>query len=125
MRARLKTFLPMVLVALAIQILAPILAYCAASNGASDPLVGAVICHGCGRAGAGPTNQTGSEDGPRNCCALCGVLQTAAPLDPPPTAASFSLERQLTSVAWNEISIGAATPRSGSPEQARAPPPLT
>src|SRR5947199_8253898 len=43
---RLKNFLPIVLIALVVQIFAPIGACWAATIAASDPLAGAVICHG-------------------------------------------------------------------------------
>ena len=125
MRSRLKTFLPIVLVALAVQIFAPIAACWVASIAASDPLAGAVICHGSGGAGAGPTDQTGSQNVQRGCCALCGVLQTGALVDPPQMAAIVTVDRQVTSVVWHEISLDPATSRAGSPEQARAPPQFT
>ena len=47
---RLKNFLPIVLIALMVQIFAPVGACWAASIAASDPLSGAVICHGGGAA---------------------------------------------------------------------------
>ena len=66
---RLKNFLPIVLIALAVQIFAPIGACWAASIAASDPLAGAVICHGDGAPGAGQTDQTGhrAHDEPTEC----------------------------------------------------------
>ncbi len=51
---RLKNFLPIVLIALMVQILAPIGACWAASIAASDPLAGAVICHGSWRSRGRP-----------------------------------------------------------------------
>ena len=45
MRRRLRKFLPIVLIAVMVQILAPIAACWAASIAASDPLHAAVICH--------------------------------------------------------------------------------
>jgi len=59
MRRRLKNFLPIVLIALAVQIFAPIGACWAASIAASDPLSRAVICHGNAAAGSGQADQTG------------------------------------------------------------------
>ena len=78
----LKNFLPIVLIALMVQIFAPIGACWAASIAASDPLAGAVICHGSGAPGAGQTDQTShrAHDG---CCSVCSVLQTGAPVDVP------------------------------------------
>ena len=80
--ARLKNFLPIVLIALVVQIFAPIGACWAASIAASDPLAGAVICHGNAAPGAGQTDQTShrAHDG---CCSVCSVLQTGAPVDVP------------------------------------------
>ena len=46
MRRRVGKFLPIVLIALMVQIFAPIGATWAASIAASDPLHAAVICHG-------------------------------------------------------------------------------
>src|SRR5215831_4192051 len=102
MRRRLKNFLPIVLIALAVQIVAPIAACWAASIAASDPLAAAVICHG-NAAGGIPADQTGTQGAQRGCCALCGVLQTGAPVDLPQTATPIPFERQTSSVVWHEF----------------------
>lgn len=125
MRRRLKNFLPIVLVALAVQVFAPIAACWAASIAASDPLSVAVICHGSGRADTGQGDLSGAQGAQRGCCALCGVLHTGAPVDPPKTAVLVTFDRQVTPVAWHELAVDPATSRAGSPEQARAPPALT
>jgi hypothetical protein len=120
MRRRLKNFLPIVLIALVVQIFAPIGACWAASIAASDPLAGAVICHGNGAAGAGQTDQTGhrAHDG---CCSVCNVLQTGAPVDVPQTAA-IAVERVAEQVAWFDFAFRLTNARAGSHAQARAPP---
>jgi len=99
---RLKNFLPIVLIALAVQIFAPIGACWAATIAASDPLAGAVICHGNGASGAGQADQTGhrAHDG---CCSVCSVLQTGAPVDVPQIAAAIALERDHARVVWIEF----------------------
>jgi DUF2946 family protein len=125
MRKRLKNFLPIVLIALTVQIFAPIAACWAAGIAASDPLAAAVICHGNGGSDAAQADQNGAQDVQRGCCVLCGVLHTGAPVDPPQTAALFAFERQTTSVVWHELALEPATLRAGSPEQARAPPTLS
>jgi hypothetical protein len=125
MRRRLKNFLPIVLIALAVQIVAPIAACWAASIAASDPLSAAVICHGKGGVAASQDDQSGAQGAQRGCCALCGVLHTGAPVDPPQTAILFIFERQVTSVVWHEFALEPAASRAGSPEQARAPPALS
>src|SRR3954453_5248224 len=90
MRKRLKKFLPIVLIALVVQIFAPIGACWAASIAASDPLAAAVICHGNANAAPGPSDQAGhrAHDG---CCSVCSVLQTGAPLDVPQIAEIISV----------------------------------
>ena len=127
MRRRLKNFLPMVLIALAVQIFAPIAACWAAGIAASDPLGAAVICHGNAGAAAGQQDdQSGMQGAQRGCCVLCGVLHTGVPVEPPQaSAAIFSVDRQVTPVVWHELALSPATSRAGTPEQARAPPQLT
>jgi Protein of unknown function (DUF2946) len=121
MRRRLKNFLPIVLIALVVQIFAPIGACCAASIVASDPLATAVICHG---SGAGQTDQTGhrAHDG---CCSVCSVLQTGAPVDVPQIADAVGIDRQPERVVWIEFTPDRFAARAGSHAQARAPPSIS
>jgi DUF2946 family protein len=125
MRRRLKNFLPIVLIALAVQIFAPIAACWAASIAASDPLSAAVICHGNGAAGASQDDHSGTPGTQTGCCGLCGVLHPGAPVDPPQTAAIFTFDRRANTVVWHDLALDPATSRAGSPEQARAPPALS
>src|SRR6266851_7564897 len=94
MRRRLRKFFPIVLIALAVQIFAPIGACWAASIAASDPLSGAVICHGNAAAGSGQSDQTGPHRAHNGCCSVCSVLHTGAPVDTPQTALAFTFYRQ-------------------------------
>lgn len=125
MRRRLKNFLPVVLIALAVQVFAPIAACWAASIVHSDPLSAAVICHGNAAAGTSQDGQPGAQGAQNGCCGLCGVLHTGAPVDPPQTASLLTFERRTTSVVWQEFALDPAVFRAGSPEQARAPPSLS
>ena len=120
---RLKNFLPIVLIALAVQIFAPIGACWAASIAASDPLAGAVICHGNAAPGAGQTDQAGhrAHDG---CCSVCSVLQTGAPVDVPQLA-TIAVDRVAERVAWFDFAFRLANARAGSHAQARAPPAIS
>jgi len=124
MRRRLKNFLPVVLIALVVQIFAPIGACWAASVAASDPLAAAVICHGNAPSTSGQTDQTGHR-AHEGCCSVCSVLQTGAPVDVPQTAEIISVDRQHASVAWVEFTPDRFASRAGSHAQARAPPLLT
>ena len=120
---RLKNFLPIVLIALAVQIFAPIGACWAATIAASDPLAGAVICHGNAAPDSGQTDQNGhrAHDG---CCSVCSVLQTGVPVDVPQTMAT-DIERVAEQVAWFDFAFRLANARAGSHAQARAPPAIS
>ena len=120
----LKNFLPIVLVALAVQIFAPIGACWAATIAASDPLAGAVICHGNAAPGAGQTDNTGhrAHDG---CCSVCSVLQTGAPVDVPEIAEAIGTDRQTGRVVWVAFTPERFGSRAGSHAQARAPPAIS
>jgi len=124
MRRRLKNFLPVVLIALVVQIFAPIGACWAASIAASDPLAAAVICHGNAPSTSGQTDQTGHR-AHEGCCSVCSVLQTGAPVDVPQTAEIISVDRQHASVAWVEFTPDRFASRAGSHAQARAPPSIS
>jgi len=128
MRRRLRKFLPIVLLALAVQILAPIAACWAAGIVASDPLHAAVICHDATAATPGPANsqddQTGQPRAHDDCCSIRSLAHTAAPLDTPQTAVATPY-RQPARVVWRDRDAGLAGSRAGSHAQARAPPSLT
>ena len=127
MRRRLRNFLPIVLIALAVQILAPIGACWAASIAASDPLHAAAICHDTA-AGAGQANdqsdQTGQSRAHDGCCSFCSVANAGAPLERPQAAVSAPYQRPER-VLWLDRTPDLLGSRTGSHAQARAPPPLT
>ncbi len=123
MRRRLKKFLPIVLIALIVQIFAPIGATWAASIAASDPLAAAAICHG--NAPGQPSDQTGGHRAHDGCCSVCSVLHTGAPVDAPQTAAAIAVDRQPERVVWLAFMAERFASRAGSHAQARAPPQLT
>ena len=121
MRRRLKNFLPIVLIALVVQIFAPVGACWAASIAASDPLAGAVICHGNGASGGGQADQINhrAHDG---CCSVCSLLQTGGLTDVPEAAAAIAIDRDHARVVWTEFNPDRFASRAGSHAQARAPP---
>jgi hypothetical protein len=127
MRRRLRNFLPIVLIALAVQILAPIGACWAASFAASDPLHAAAICHD-GAATPDQTNnqpdQTGQPRAHDGCCSVCSVAHTGAPVETPQTAVA-ALYQQPERVVWLDLTPCLFGSRTGSHTQARAPPLLT
>jgi hypothetical protein len=126
MRRRLKNFLPIVLVALIVQIFAPIGATWAASVAASDPLAAAVICHGNAASAPSQTDQSDQTNhrAHEGCCSVCSVLHTGAPVDLPQTAA-IAVGRQPARVVWAASTPDRFGARPGSHAQARAPPPIS
>ena len=124
MRRRLRKFLPIVLIALTVQILAPIGACWAASIAAADPLQAAVICHGDPAAAPGQADQTGQPRANDGACSLCCAVHAGASIDTP-QAAFVALYRLPERVVWLDHSQDLFGSRTGSHAQARAPPQMT
>jgi hypothetical protein len=120
MRRRLQKFFPIVLIALMVQILAPIGACWAAAIAASDPLQGIEICHS--DAGAGAADQSGSQRAHDGACAICCIAQANACFDTPQSISIETLYRDAAGVVWQDRVTDHAPSRFGSNAQARAPP---
>jgi hypothetical protein len=118
MRARLQKFLPLVLLALAMQVLAPIAACLAAGQAMADPLSAAVICHSAGEQG----DPTGTPTAHGAACALCCLAQASASLDSPPQLALAVPYRHAEGVVWHAADAPSAAAHKGTSAQARAPP---
>ena len=121
MRARLQKFLPLVLLALAMQVLAPIAACWAAGLAAADPLQNAVICHSSGASGAGVDDRTAVPGAHAGACSICCLAQASASLDSPQTIFSTPF-RHAECVVWHDTTDHVAVSHGGSNAQARAPP---
>jgi Protein of unknown function (DUF2946) len=124
MRRRLRNFLPIVLIALAVQILAPIGACWAASIAASDPLQAAAICHDAAATQDQTNNQTDQTGQPRahdGCCSVCSVAHTGGLVNTPQASVAAPYE-QPEGVLWLDRTPDLFGSRTGSHAQARAPP---
>ncbi|RQH16269.1 DUF2946 domain-containing protein [Bradyrhizobium sp. RP6] len=122
MRARLQKFLPIVLLALVMQVLAPIAACWAAGQAMADPFSAAVICHSASEQGGGPNDPTGSPIAHAGACALCCLAQANATLDSQPRVAFAIPFRHAERVVWLAANVSAIAAYKGSSAQARAPP---
>jgi Protein of unknown function (DUF2946) len=123
MRRRLQKYLPIVLIALMVQIFAPIGACWAAAIAASDPLAAAEICHDtASAAGQQQGDQTGQHNGHGSTCAICCLASAGASVDTPKIEALAVPYRQTARVAWHDQVADLAITRTGSNAQARAPP---
>jgi hypothetical protein len=120
MRRRLKNYLPILLVALMVQILAPVAACWAAAIVVSDPLRITEICHDSGSA---TSDQPGDQKGEHGSgCFVCCLATANASLDTPTPMVLGVPYRATARVAWHEQSADLSAFRVGSNAQARAPP---
>jgi hypothetical protein len=120
MRRRLERFIPIVLFAVLVQLLAPIGAFRAVATMVSDPSAMASICSGMvsqsDRHGA-PADRPAAQ-----CCAFCACAHGdfAVSAETPPGLSPWRPHFQI--VNWLERTALASTVRTGSNAQARAPP---
>ena len=120
MRRRFQKFLPIILIALAVQVLAPIGATFAAAIAAGDPLSAAPICHGSEGGVPAHGDQNGrAHDG---VCSVCCAAQAGASLDTPKSEPVVVPYRIGTRVIWHDETSDLSPARAGSHAQARAPP---
>jgi hypothetical protein len=124
MRRRLLKYLPIVVIALMVQILAPIAACRAASIAAADPLAAAFICHD-GAAATGQSDPSDDQSGSHQAhdCGSCLSCATHAQalLDPPQVAIATPIRHALR-VFWHPAVQTADRSDAWSPAQARGPP---
>jgi hypothetical protein len=113
-------FLPIVLIALVVQILAPIADAWALV--AADPLQSAEICHTISGATSGQSDQGGGRPAHDGACTICCVVQASASVDVPQQIAFTVPYRQTTPLAWTIIAADVSPSRAGSNTRARAPP---
>jgi hypothetical protein len=129
MRRRLQKFLPIVLIALVVQILAPIAACWAAGIAASDPLGSALgsvfICHDDAVGSPAQSDQGGDHRSHNGACSICCIAQAATVVDTPQQMVVTAPYRQPTLVVWRDQAPDLPGARAGFIAQARAPPQLT
>ena len=122
MRRRLQRFLPIVLIAMAVQILAPIAACWATAVVASDPLQSVEICHSAPGGAPGPGDRSGGQPAHDGMCAVCCALHAIPTIDTPQQTALAIPYRQTAPVVWTGFAPRYSPSRAGSNAQARAPP---
>lgn len=122
MRLRLQKYVPIFLIALLVQVLAPIGVCWAAAVAASDPLSAAEICHNSGFATDQPTDQGAQHGEHDGGCSICCLVTAGASTDTPKLVALAAPYRELIRVAWQDQTADPSALRVGSNAQARAPP---
>lgn len=125
MRRRLEAFIPIVVLAVLVQLIAPIAAFRVVAYATNDPLYLASICSGMTSASKTPADPAKTQHQHSDCCAFCvGGHGGAIAVDPPPLI-FVSLQRSYQQISWLEAAEAMPVFRAGSNAQARAPPPLT
>jgi hypothetical protein len=126
MRRRLELLIPIVLLAILVQLLAPIAAFRAVAYAATDPLYMASICSGMGSSADDTQTAPAKTQHDRgDCCAFCAAGHGGATAIEPPPLVFVSLQRLYQRVSWLEAADLMPTARVGSNAQARAPPQAT
>ena len=122
MRRRLEVLIPIVLLSIMVQLLAPIAAFRVFAHAVSDPLYMATICSGMASSHDDfQTNAFNPVIG-ANCCGFCSSGHGGAVAVDPPPLIFVVLQRQYRLVAWLQAEDSMPPVRAGSHAQARAPP---
>lgn len=118
MRRHLLRFLPVFLLALMVQILAPVGACLARSIAATDPLANAVLCQGV--VGNHDSDQQPNHHMRDGSCSICAAAHAAAP--PVPAVVEAGIIRHADVVVWRAYAPRARVAKLASHAQARGPP---
>jgi hypothetical protein len=122
MRNRLTKFLPIVLIALMVQVLAPIAASWAAAMVAADRFGASDICHSLPASDSAQSDQNTDHRTHDGACPICCVAQASASLDTPQAVVVTMPYREVARVVWHDQTFRLARSSIGSNAQARAPP---
>ncbi len=118
---RLRRYFPIFMVALMVQVLAPIGASRAFAAAVTDPLAAAELCL------SGPSSN-GSDQGSQHrghdasCVLCCSFNPSSVNFSAPEPAALAAPYRSVSGVTWREYALLFEDSRTGSNAQARAPP---
>jgi hypothetical protein len=122
MRRRLAILVPIVLLSIWVQLLAPVAAFRAVAAAVSDPLGMATICSGM--TSPGDSSPATAPHG-ANCCGFCSVSHGVAVALDPPQSIHVDLQRQYRRVEWLESERRLPPTRGHRHAQARAPPAIS
>jgi hypothetical protein len=122
MRRRLELFIPIVVLAVLVQLIAPIAAFRVVAYATSDPLYLASICTETASSQAAQTAPAKTQHDHAECCAFCGAGHGASIAFASPPLIFVTLQRQYQQISWLEAADRMPTIRVGSNTQARAPP---
>lgn len=122
MRRRLELLIPIVLLSILVQLIAPIAAFRAVAYAVSDPLAMASICSEMRSSADEQTAPANTQHDRGDCCSFCAAGHGGAIAVEPPPLVFVVLQRQYQQVSWLEALDPVPAVRVGSNAQARAPP---
>ncbi|WP_213740985.1 DUF2946 domain-containing protein [Bradyrhizobium sp. dw_411] len=127
MRRRLELFIPIVVLAVLVQLIAPIAAFRVVAYATSDPLYLASmsICTETASSASQQTAPAKTQHDHGECCAFCGAGHAASVALASPPLIFVTLQRQYQQISWLEAAEPMPTVRVGSNAQARAPPSIS
>jgi hypothetical protein len=108
------------MIAMLVQIFAPIAACLAFSNSTADPFAGAICSHTTA-ANVSQDDKTDHQQSGGACCTLCCVVHAATPTADP-QASAVKVEREVEAVIWPDRTFTLPLSLVGSNAQARGPP---
>lgn len=121
MRRQMGKFIPVVMIAIWVQLFAPIGAYFAMAA-ASDPFGMATICSSSSSAKPDHSVPSGQQQSHLDCCQLCVAAQSgAAPLKSPEPSVAM-IVREVERIVWLDRQLDLPAGQRDSHAQARAPP---
>jgi hypothetical protein len=120
MRRRIVRYLPVIAMALLVQLLAPLGAVRSVAQAALDPLALATICSGVENQSQPHGGSTGPDVG--DCCGFCGAGSAGNGGFAPTPQFQIVLQRRSAAIAWAPLEQPGSGPHRGSNAQARAPP---
>ncbi len=121
-RRKLGRYLPVALLAVLLQVLAPVAASAmmAVTIAKADPFGGAVICHA--ETDAAPSNGDTDRTACGLDCVMCCVLHAAAALDAPPAPFDAAPLRLTASIVWTARELRLVHLLARAQAQPRGPP---
>jgi hypothetical protein len=122
MRRRLGLYVPIVFLAVLVQLLSPIAAFRVVAYATIDPLYMASTCADMASSSDAQTAPTKPLHPYGDCCAFCGAGHVGAVAVDQPPLIFVTLQRQYQRISWLQAAELVPTIRVGSNSQARAPP---
>jgi len=119
---RLELFVPIVMLAVMVQLLAPIAAFRVVAYASIDPLYMASICEHEASSADAQSAPAKTQHTHGNCCAFCGAGSGGTVTVGSPALIFVTLQRQYQRLSWLEAAETMPAIRVGSNAQARAPP---